>query len=161
MEELIATIEYTEMEKMSDEEIQWLFQNYTIRENMNRFKEERKEVFIERMNGVSDLKVTDIRLTRHATGEAKETPYLQLGFVCELDDSVSESLEYVYRYYKDGTVEKMLVYNYQTIKNKLFFEKSKGITAAYSAPSGEMWVMDFPGYDEAMRVLWERSKSEY
>ena len=160
IEELIENIVYIDMEKMSDEEIQFLFQNYTNKSEMTRFKKERKENFIARMNLVSDLQVKEVVLTRHED-DPTGSPYFQLGFICELDDSFSGTVYYGYWIHEDGNVEKVLSYSYKTVKNKLLFTGSDVLTVIYRTKNGLIEIRDDIYMLGPMICLQNRWEEEY
>lgn len=160
MEQLREDIVLTQEEELTEEERELLFHHYTDREKMEEFKDARKKVFLERMTLSSDLNVEYVILTKHEEENPHEM-YFQVGLLCEFDDDVSEDLSVAYRYYEDGTTEKVFVYKYATVKSRLFCEKDTGMTAYYNTSSRQADVRDFSYYEWSMRNIFHRTDEEY
>lgn len=158
MERLIETVTIKEAEELTEAEIRHLFENYENTASMTSFKEERQEVFLDRVSSVTGLAVQDVVLTKH---QEDDGIFLQLCFVCELEDKVSDSVLYAYRYYEDGGQEKYICYAYDTVKSKLFWEDGTGMTAKYYNGTEELLVSDLSRYDDALCVVLDGPEKEY
>ena len=113
MERLLETATLRNAEELTEAEITFLYENYANTTQMTSFKKEREQIFLDRVSGVSGLTIKGVSLTRCQTEDAS---FLQLCFVCEFEDKISESLLYAYRYYESGMQEKYICYAYDTIK---------------------------------------------
>ena len=158
MERLIETVTIKEAEELTEAEMRHLFESYENAASMTSFKEERQEVFLDRVSSVTGLVVQDVVLTKH---QEDDGTFLQLCFVCGLEDKVSDSVLYAYRYYEDGGQEKYICYAYDTVKSKLFGEDGTGMTAKYYDGAEELLVSNLSRYDEALCVVLDGPEKEY
>ena len=158
MKRLVQTVTIKQAEELTEAEIRYLFENYENVTSMTNFKEERQRAFLDRVSGINGLTVQDTVLTKHR--EDDET-FLQLCFVCSLNDKVSDSVLYAYRYYENGTQVKYICYAYDTVKSKLFWEEGTGMTAKYYDGAEELFVSDLSQYDAALYVVLDGPEKEY
>lgn len=159
MVQLLERATIKESEELTKEETQFLFENYTDKTLMKQFKKERKEILVQQMNLGTELEIQDGVLTYQEATQTDEH-YLQLGFLCKFNDNVSDLVCIAYRYYEDEVV-KIIIYDYDTIKSRLFSEKRTGMTLYYYGLSKSLNIMEFTLYEWHMANLFKKYDPGY
>lgn len=74
----------------------------------------------------------------------------KLCFYGNLDEKISDSLFYAYRYFEDGKMGKVICYAYDTAKTKLLNESGTGMTMKYNNTTKRLQVDDVTMYDDGL-----------
>lgn len=147
--QLAETITIVESEELSEEEIKHLFANYQDEEQMALFRKEREAVFMERTRAIRNLQIVESVLTEQKDASSGKR-YIQLCFYGNLDEKISDSLFYAYRYFEDGKMGKVICYAYDTAKTKLLNESGTGMTMKYNNTTKRLQVDDVTMYDDGL-----------
>lgn len=147
--QLAETITFVESEELSEEEIKHLFANYQDEEQMAPFRKEREAVFMERTRGIRNLQIVESVLTEQKDVSSGKR-YIQLCFYGNLDEKISDSMFYAYRYYEDGKIGKVICYAYDTVKTKLLNESGTGVTMKYNNATKRLQIDDVTMYDDGL-----------
>lgn len=99
--QLAETITIVDSEELSEEEIKHLFASYQDEEQMASFRKERETVFMERTRAIRNLQIVESVVTEQKDASSGKR-YIQLCFYGNLDEKISDSLFYAYRYFEDG-----------------------------------------------------------
>ena len=147
--QLAETITIVESEELSEEEIKHLFASYQDEEQMASFRKERETVFMERTRAIRNLQIVESVLTEQKDASSGKR-YIQLCFYGNLDEKISDSLFYAYRYFEDGKMGKVICYAYDTAKTKLLNESGTGMTMKYNNTTKRLQVDDVTMYDDGL-----------
>ena len=147
--QLAETITIVDSEELSEEEIKHLFASYQDEEQMASFRKERETVFMERTRAIRNLQIVESVLTEQKDASSGKR-YIQLCFYGNLDEKISDSLFYAYRYFEDGKMGKVICYAYDTAKTKLLNESGTGMTMKYNNTTKRLQVDDVTMYDDGL-----------
>ena len=147
--QLAETITIVESEELSEEEIKHLFASYQDEEQMASFRKERETVFMERTRAIRNLQIVESVVTEQKDASSGKR-YIQLCFYGNLDEKISDSLFYAYRYFEDGKMGKVICYAYDTAKTKLLNESGTGMTMKYNNTTKRLQVDDVTMYDDGL-----------
>lgn len=147
--QLAETITIVDSEELSEEEIKHLFASYQDEEQMASFRKERETVFMERTRAIRNLQIVESVVTEQKDASSGKR-YIQLCFYGNLDEKISDSLFYAYRYFEDGKMGKVICYAYDTAKTKLLNESGTGMTMKYNNTTKRLQVDDVTMYDDGL-----------